>query len=125
MNKKFSTLVASLLLAGAWTTANADIVEASLKIGGTYDWIGTAVEGNTVKNAWQYPVTPAEVKNQEAKCPFTLEAVKDVEGQFYIVYSGLRLKAAAQDLTDYKGTWVVWEGEESATEPAIKFKFEN
>ncbi|WFE86847.1 DUF6383 domain-containing protein [Parabacteroides chongii] len=42
MNKKFSTLVASLLLAGAWTTADAELVKVTPQAGGTY-LVGTTV----------------------------------------------------------------------------------
>ena len=42
MNKKFSTLVAAILAAGAWTTVSADVVKVSPSVGGTY-LIGTEV----------------------------------------------------------------------------------
>ena len=43
MNKKFSTLVAALLVAGAWTTLDAKVIEVTTpKVGGTY-LLGTAV----------------------------------------------------------------------------------
>ena len=47
MNKKFSTLLVSLLLAGAWTTLDAAVVKTTPVIGGTYA-IGTGDVAETM-----------------------------------------------------------------------------
>ncbi|WP_337941807.1 DUF6383 domain-containing protein [Parabacteroides sp.] len=93
MNKKFSTLVASLLLAGAWTTADAELVKVTPQIGGTYA-IGLDVDEakDALIDGWldnTMSLTSGETKvenNNNVK--FYLEAVTDKEGQFYLVKDG-------------------------------------
>ena len=47
MNKKFSTLVAVLLAAGAWNTLDAEVVKiTSPKVGGSYLIGSSIVEGD-------------------------------------------------------------------------------
>jgi hypothetical protein len=100
MNKKFSTLVAALLVAGAWTTLDAAVVKvATPKVGGSY-MIGTAVvekdaDAGTVADMLQ----AADAKSSASavaiqtygKNVWTLEAVAkadfandDVTGWFYL-----------------------------------------
>ncbi len=59
MNKKFSTLVAVLLAAGAWTTLDAKVIEVTTpEIGQSYV-LGSAFSGNTVTNLVKATITPA------------------------------------------------------------------
>uniref|UniRef100_UPI002597D943 hypothetical protein n=1 Tax=uncultured Parabacteroides sp. TaxID=512312 RepID=UPI002597D943 len=84
MNKKFSTLLVSLLLAGAWTTLDAAIVKTTPAIGGMYA-IGTVVEGDQMK-IWDTSsmkvADAAEVTSD--KVTFELEAVADKDGVYYL-----------------------------------------
>ena len=85
MNKKFSTLMVSLLLAGAWTTLDAAIVKTTPAIGGKYA-IGTVVEGDQMKiwdtSSMKVGDDAAEVTSD--KVTFELEAVADENGVYYL-----------------------------------------
>ena len=85
MNKKFSTLLVSLLLAGAWTTLDAAIVKTTPAIGGKYA-IGTVVEGDQMKiwgtSSMKVGDEAAEVTSD--KVTFELEAVADEDGVYYL-----------------------------------------
>ena len=99
MNKKFSTLVAALLVAGAWTTLDARVVTVTTpKIGGSY-MIGTDVtEGDAGDGkvtamllATNAESSAGDVEIQTyGKDVWTLEAVpttdfsEDVTGWFYL-----------------------------------------
>lgn len=48
MNKKFSTLVAVLLAAGAWTTLDAKVVVADAPVAGSSYVIGTTLDGEAI-----------------------------------------------------------------------------
>lgn len=48
MNKKFSTLMAVLLTAGAWTTLDAEVVVVDAPAIGKSYVLGTAASGNSV-----------------------------------------------------------------------------
>ena len=47
MNKKFSTLVAVLLAAGAWTTLEAKVVEVTTPVSGSYFILGSGINDGT------------------------------------------------------------------------------
>ena len=47
MNKKFSTLVAVLLAAGAWTTLEAKVVEVATPVSGSYFILGSGINDGT------------------------------------------------------------------------------
>ncbi|MFV0582004.1 MAG: DUF6383 domain-containing protein [Parabacteroides gordonii] len=100
MNKKFSTLVAALLVAGAWTTLDAAVVKvATPKVGGSY-MIGSAVaEGDAANGKVTDMLLAADAKSSSAavviqtygKDVWTLEAVPagtygetDVTDWFYL-----------------------------------------
>ena len=85
MNKKFSTLVAVLLAAGAWTTLEAKVVEvATPAIGNSY-LIGTDVDGNagTVTNlvTGLTGIQTSAVPVTNANAAWLLE---ETEGGFYL-----------------------------------------
>ena len=96
MNKKFSTLVAVLLAAGAWTTLDARVIEVTApKVNGSY-LLGTAVtEGDAATGAVTNHLTvtgtsAATAAVQAYGSEWTLEQVLNaddeaVEGQFYLV----------------------------------------
>ena len=102
MNKKFSTLLVSLLLAGAWTTLDAAIVKTTPAIGGMYA-IGTVVEGDQMK-IWDTSsmkvADAAEVTSD--KVTFELEAVADKDGVYYLKSGDTYLQYAGNE-TDATG----------------------
>ena len=91
MNKKFSTLVAALLVAGAWTTLDARVIEITAPtVGGSY-LIGSAVtEGDAATGAVTNYLQVADAKSATAAAvknygnEWTLEAVEGKDGQFYL-----------------------------------------
>ncbi|WP_278625973.1 DUF6383 domain-containing protein [Parabacteroides gordonii] len=92
MNKKFSTLVAVLLAAGAWTTLDAKVVavaNAKAQIGGSY-LIGTAVdaEGGKMTNLLKSTASSEDGEQSvtSAENAWTFEAAGEVEGvpTFYL-----------------------------------------
>ena len=86
MNKKFSTLVAALLVAGAWTTLDAKVVTvATPQIGGSY-MLGTAASeaGLTGLVAGVSAIKgDAEVAVNAFGNEWILEAA-EADGQFYL-----------------------------------------
>ena len=95
MNKKFSTLVAVLLAAGAWTTLDARVIEITAPKIGQSVLIGTGVTVNdgasgAVTNYLAADGTSAGTATVQAYgSEWTLEQVLDgdekpVEGQFYL-----------------------------------------
>ena len=103
MNKKFSTLLVSLLLAGAWTTLDAAIVKTTPAIGGKYA-IGTVVKGDQMKiwdtSNMKVGDEAAEVTSDEVT--FELEAVADKNdvyylksGETYLQFAGPEIETAA------------------------------
>ena len=124
MNKKFSTLVAVLLAAGAWTTLDARVVKITTPaIGGSY-LIGTTVtagDGNngtvagllTASNLFA-PTSVAAVT--EATNEWTLEAVQGSQTQFY-------LKNGA-DYICTTGSADANTAKEAANTNAIKFEWD-
>ena len=102
MNKKFSTLLVSLLLAGAWTTLDAAIVKTTSAIGGKYA-IGTVVEGDQMKiwNISSMKVADAAEVTSD-KVTFELEAVADKDGVYYLKSGGTYLQYAGTE-TDATG----------------------
>ena len=102
MNKKFSTLLVSLLLAGAWTTLDAAIVKTTPAIGGKYA-IGTVVEGDQMKiwNISSMKVADAAEVTSD-KVTFELEAVADKDGVYYLKSGDTYLQYAGTE-TDATG----------------------
>ena len=98
MNKKFSTLLVSLLLAGAWTTLDAAIVKTTPAIGGKYA-IGTVVEGDQMKiwdtSSMKVGDDAAEVTSD--KVTFELEAVADENGVYYLKSGDTYLQYAGNE----------------------------
>mgnify|MGYP000756350898 CR=1 FL=1 len=109
MNKKFSTLVACLLLAGAWTTADAKLTKPTEgpKVGSSYV-IGSAVNETTgtVTHGLgtDATVTAAETTVKEFGKEWTLEKanIEGVKNAFYLKsaegYLGLTDAAAGGDI---------------------------
>ena len=90
MNKKFSTLVASFLLAGAWMTMDAAVRTVTPVAGGTYA-IGTAVdeEAGTITGAWSgFVMSAAEATLTSSGVRFELETVAGTTDQFYVKCNG-------------------------------------
>ena len=85
MNKKFSTLLVSLLLAGAWTTLDAAVVKTTPVIGGTYA-IGTGDVAETMM-LWNSGFSVSSVA-VSGNAKFVLEQVPEKAGQFYIKMVG-------------------------------------
>ena len=86
MNKKFSTLVASLLLAGAWMTMDAAVVKVKPAIGGKYV-VGIAGEAEGEVSAWtgtNMTLGNAATVDSEDDMAFELKAVEGKEGVFYL-----------------------------------------
>ena len=86
MNKKFSTLVASLLLAGAWMTMDAAVVRVKPAIGGKYV-VGIAGEAEGEVSAWtgtDMTLGNAAIVDSEDDMAFELKAVEGKEGVFYL-----------------------------------------
>ncbi|WP_337941797.1 DUF6383 domain-containing protein [Parabacteroides sp.] len=86
MNKKFSTLVASLLLAGAWMTMDAAVVRVKPAIGGKYV-VGIAGEAEGEVSAWtgtDMTLGNAATVDSEDDMAFELKAVEGKEGVFYL-----------------------------------------
>ena len=87
MNKKFSTLVASLLLAGAWTTANAEVKLVDKPVvGGSYLLV-TAVDADNGKatDLVEELNGAAQAVVKEFGSEWTLVAAKsNKEGAFYL-----------------------------------------
>ena len=123
MNKKFSTLVASLLLAGAWTTADAELIKVDTPaVGGAY-LIGTAVEeeAGSVTNCWNadFSVT-SSLNPSDMTSAVKLVAVDGKVGEFYVTRSGYYLSmASAAGSND----WLEMALGES--DAAIPFKFKD
>ena len=89
MNKKFSTLVAALLVAGAWTTLDAKVIEVTApEVNGTY-LLGTAVaEGDNgtvtgLLTGVTGNVNDAATNIKAFGNEWTLEAA-ETDGQFYL-----------------------------------------
>ncbi len=108
MNKKFSTLVASLLLAGAWTTVDAKLTVTTPKIGGTYV-MGTNVTASTATvDGWVTGLNGISTGVvSEFGTEWTLEQVvdadgKDITGQF--------------NLKNSKGQYLVDAGNQSVAD---------
>ena len=124
MNKKFSTLVAVLLAAGAWTTLDAKVVKVTTTpvIGGSY-LIGTTVtagEGNEGKVAGLLTVSnlyaPVEAPVTDATNAWTLEAVEGEPTQFYL--------KNGSDYICASGSADANTAKESANTNAIKFEWD-
>ena len=109
MNKKFSTLVAALLVAGAWTTLDARVIKVTTPtVGGSY-LIGSAVTAGDAANGMvatqllstgsSAAATAVAVQNYGNE--WTLEAVEDKDGQFYLK-AGEQYLALAAGSNDHK-----------------------
>ena len=136
MNKKFSTLVAVLLAAGAWTTLDARVIKITApKVDGSY-LIGSAVvqgdaTAGTVATLLQVTdgksavATPAAVQSYGNE--WTFEAVEGKEGQFYLKAGEkyLALAAAASTAKDNKTELVSVVGGDFAATKVIPFIIED
>ena len=125
MNKKFSTLVAAILAAGAWTTASADVVKVSPVVGGTY-LIGTEVNEADGKVSDLFEGSNCSIVSGESVIStmngaWTLVPVADKNDQFYLKNSEgevLCISSSAGSLYSY----YTWSG--SIDTKSIKFKFQ-
>ena len=105
MNKKFSTLLVSLLLAGAWTTLDAAIVKTTPVIGGTYA-IGTGDVAETMM-LWNSDFNvSSEAVSENAK--FVLEQVPEKAGQFYIKMEGAESQYLCKDADGGSNDYLEW-----------------
>ena len=132
MNKKFSTLVATLLLAGAWTTANAELIKVTPQAGGVY-LIGTAVDEvaekvtDCLNTSTLYSTNGASAVISSMGEAWILTPTTTTDGKncFYLTaadgtYAGQHLSfVLANSASGYTGY-----SNESSAQP-IKFVFEN
>ena len=125
MNKKFSTLVAAILAAGAWTTVSADVVKVSPVVGGTY-LIGTEVNEAEGEVSGLFQGTNSNVSGSETLIEnmtdaWTLVPVADKNDQFYLKNSEDEVLcisfAAGSDYGFYS-----WS--KTVDAKSIKFKFQ-
>ena len=125
MNKKFSTLVAAILAAGAWTTASADVVKVSPVVGGTY-LIGTEVNEADGKVSGLFQGTDVNVSGSETEIgnmdqAWTLVPVSGKSDQFYLKNKKdgniLRISSTSSNAGYYS-----WNT--NIDEKSIKFKFQ-
>ena len=120
MNKKFSTLVASLLLAGAWTTIDAAVVKVDPVIGGKYV-VGIAGEAEGEVSAWtgtDMTLGNAEEVDSEADMNIELEAIEGEDGLFYVKSGDNYLSFDATQSWDKSITW-------TSDKTKIKFALNN
>ena len=100
MNKKFSTLVAVLLAAGAWTTLDAKVIEVTTpKAGGSY-LIGLNLGDGTVTSLLQasdMTSTNGASAVTDATNAWMFEAVENEEGVFYLKAGDKYIKATGTD----------------------------
>ena len=135
MNKKFSTLVAVLLAAGAWTTLDARVIEITApKVNGSY-LIGTDVaEGDAavgtvttqlLSTGSSAAASAAAVQSYGNEWKF--EAVEGKEGQFYLKAGEkyLALAAATSTAKDNKTELVSVVGGDFAATKVIPFIIED
>ena len=122
MNKKFSTLVAVLLAAGAWTTLEAKVVEvAAPQIGNAYV-IGTSVdevsdEITSLLNA-DGTITAEATEVTATTTKWTLEGIPETDF-FYLKNSEEKYLSIASEAGE--NDWVEYA---ETTEHAVKFKFD-
>ena len=105
MNKKFSTLLVSLLLAGAWTTLDAAVVKTTPVIGGTYA-IGTGDVAETMM-LWNSGFSVSSVAVSE-NAKFVLEQVPEKAGQFYIKMVGGESQYLCKDADGGSNDYLKW-----------------
>ena len=80
MNKKFSTLMAVLLTAGAWTTLDAEVVVVDAPAIGKSYVLGTAASGNSVTDLVESVTTPTTTNVLAFGKEWTFEADGTVGG---------------------------------------------
>ncbi|WP_337942313.1 DUF6383 domain-containing protein [Parabacteroides sp.] len=135
MNKKFSTLVAVLLAAGAWTTLDARVIEITApKVNGSY-LIGSAVTvGDAAEGKVATLLQVADGKSAAAVAAavqsygneWTFEAVKDKDGQFYLKAGEKYLALAnASGAADHKTALATVTDGDFATAKVIPFTIDN
>ena len=123
MNKKFSTLVAAILAAGAWTTVSADVVKVSPVVGGTY-LIGTEVNEAEGEVSGLFKGTTSNVSGSETFIEnmtdaWTLVPVADKNDQFYLMNSSNQaLCIASNEVSNGYYSWAPIDAK------SIKFKFQ-
>ncbi|WP_279210318.1 DUF6383 domain-containing protein [Parabacteroides goldsteinii] len=105
MNKKFSTLLVSLLLAGAWTTLDAAVVKTTPVIGGTYA-IGTGDVAETMM-LWNSGFSVSSVA-VSGNAKFVLEQVPEKAGQFYIKMVGDESQYLCKDADGGSNDYLKW-----------------
>ena len=95
MNKKFSTLVAVLLAAGAWTTLDAKVVEVTTPVPGGSYLIGTALGEGTVTDLLLSTGSSSDGSSNvsSSENAWTFEAVEGEVEQFYMKSGDNYIKA--------------------------------
>ncbi len=120
MNKKVLTLCASALLAGAWTTLDAKVVQVPTpQIGNAYV-IGTSVVDGQVVSLFNVDGTvTSEATDATAENEWTLEPIQNEEDVFYLKNSAgnyLSIASAAGE-----NDWIEYVNN---TTNAVKFKLD-
>ena len=125
MNKKFSTLVAVLLAAGAWTTMDAKVVEVTTPVLGSSYVIGSAF---TDESAVLLQSDDAAVEGSQTVSSTTgkwtlVDASPDYSGYFYLKGDDDKFIAALKGASDAATLALKTEGELSSTHAKVPFSY--
>lgn len=125
MNKKFSTLVAVLLAAGAWTTMDAKVVKVTTPVLGSSYVIGSAF---TDESAVLLQSDDAAVEGNQTVSSTTgkwtlVDASTDYEGCFYLQGDEQKFIAAAVASDGAATLSLKAEGELSSTHAKVPFSY--
>ncbi|RHU22043.1 hypothetical protein DXD68_22715 [Parabacteroides sp. TM07-1AC] len=127
MNKKFSTLVAVLLAAGAWTTLDAKVVEVTTPVpGGSYVIGSVFTDGSAVLLQSDDAAVEGTQTVSSATGKWTLvDASSDYSGCFYLKGDADKFIAAGNGSTDAATLSLKTEGELSTTHAKVPFSYIN
>ena len=127
MNKKFSTLVAVLLAAGAWTTLDAKVVEVTTPVpGGSYVIGSVFTDGSAVLLQSDDAAVEGTQTVSSATGKWTLvDAGSDYSGCFYLKGDADKFIAAGNGSTDAATLSLKTEGELSTTHAKVPFSYIN
>ena len=127
MNKKFSTLVAVLLAAGAWTTLDAKVVEVTKPVpGGSYVIGSVFTDGSAVLLQSDDAAVEGTQTVSSATGKWTLvDASSDYSGCFYLKGDADKFIAAGNGSTDAATLSLKTEGELSTTHAKVPFSYIN
>ncbi len=127
MNKKFSTLVAVLLAAGAWTTLDAKVVEVTKPVpGGSYVIGSVFTDGSAVLLQSDDAAVVGTQTVSSTTGKWTLvDAAPDYSGCFYLKGDAEKFIAAGKGATDAATLALKAEGELSSTHAKVPFSYKD